>query len=93
MAHALTVRLPEGVYRAARSMADQRGISLNRLVQEALAEKAEKSLEERLHRAYDLLAEDAAGEDVESLFAMQAEALLGECRRMRPPGTGGVRSA
>jgi len=78
MEHALTVRLPEVIYRAARNMADQRGISLNRLVQEAIAEKAEKSVEERLHQAYDLLAADTAGEDVESLFAIQAEALLGE---------------
>ena len=78
MEHALTVRLPEGVYRAARNMADRRGISLNRLIQEAIAEKAEKSVEERLHQAYDLLAADSAGEEVESFFAIQAEALLGE---------------
>jgi predicted HicB family RNase H-like nuclease len=41
MDHALTVRLPDQVYRAARNMADRRGISINRLVQEAIAEKAE----------------------------------------------------
>ena len=78
MEHALTVRLPEGVYRAARNMADRQGISLNRLVQEAIAEKAEKSVEERLQQAYDLLAEDSAGEEVEGFLAIQAEALLGE---------------
>lgn len=76
MDHALTVRLPDQVYRAARNMADRRGISINRLVQEAIAEKAEKSVEERLSRAYDILAQDAAEADVESLFAIQAEALL-----------------
>jgi hypothetical protein len=78
MDHALTVRLPDPVYRAARNMADRRGISINRLVQEAIAEKAEKALEERSRRAYDVLAEDAAEADVENSFAIQAEALLGE---------------
>lgn len=78
MDHALTVRLPETVYRAARSMADRQGISLNRLVQEAIAEKAEKSVEERLQQAYDLLAADAEEADVEKYFAIQAEVLLGE---------------
>jgi hypothetical protein len=78
MDHALTVRLPDPVYRAARNMATCRGISLNRLVQEAIAEKAEKSVEERLRRAYDLLAADSAEDDIENSFAVQAEALLGE---------------
>ena len=78
MDYALTVRLPDQVYRAARNMADRRGISINRLVQEAIAEKAEKSVEERLSRSYDLLALDSAEADVESLFAVQVEALLGE---------------
>ena len=78
MDHALTVRLPDPVYQAARNMADRRGISINRLVQEAIAEKAEKSVEESLKRAYDLLAMDPAEADVENSFAIQAEALLGE---------------
>ena len=55
-----------------------RGISINRLVQEAIAEKAEKAVEERLSRAYDMLAEDSVGADIESFFAIQAEALLDE---------------
>jgi hypothetical protein len=77
MDHALTVRLPDQVYRAARNMADRRGISINKLVQEAIAEKAEKSVEERLRQAYDLLASDSET-DAESFFAIQAEALLDE---------------
>lgn len=76
MPHTLTVRLPDTLYRAARNMADRRGISLNRLVQEALAEKAEQALRERLERAYDVLAEDAEQADVEKYVAVQAEALL-----------------
>ena len=76
MDHALTVRLPDQVYRAARNMAERRGISINRLVQEAIAEKAKASLEERLSRAYDALAEDSSEVDVEYAFAVQAEAIL-----------------
>ena len=76
MDHALTVRLPDQIYRAAKDMADRRGISLNRLVQEAIAEKAKTSLEERLSRAYDVLAGDSP--NIENSFAIQAEALLGE---------------
>lgn len=78
MDHALTVRLPDPVYRAARNMADRRRISINRLVQEAIAEKAGRSVEERLAEAYDVLAMDSAEADIESSFAIQAEALLGE---------------
>jgi hypothetical protein len=59
-------------------MADRRGINMNRLVQEAIAEIAEKSVEERLSQAYDLLAEDSAETDIEKSFAIQAEALLDE---------------
>lgn len=76
MDHALTVRLPDQIYRAARNMAERRGISINRLVQEAIAEKAKTSLEERLSRAYDVLAEDSSEADVEHAFAVQAEAIL-----------------
>jgi len=78
MDHELTGRLPDQVYQAAGNMADRLGISINRLVQEAIAEKAEKSVEERLSRAYDMLALDTAEADVERFFAVQVEALLGE---------------
>lgn len=76
MEHALTVRLPVQVYQAARNMANRRGISINRLVKEAISEKAERSLDERLSQAYDLLAADPAETEIESSFAIQAEALL-----------------
>ena len=73
--HALTVRLPDRIYRAARNMADRNGISINRLVQEAIAEKAGKGMKDRLMQAYDLLADDASVEDA---LPVQAEALLHE---------------
>jgi hypothetical protein len=78
MDHALTVRLPDAVYKAARTMADRLGISINRLVLEAIKGMAERSVEERLREAYDLLAQDSSAADVEGFFAIQAEALLGE---------------
>ncbi len=76
MLHTLTIRLPDRIYRAARNMADRHGISLNRLVQETLAERAGKSVEARLKRSYDLLADDARESDVEDALPVQAEAIL-----------------
>jgi len=78
MTHALTVRLPQKLYLAAKNIAHRRGISVNRLVQEAIAEKAEKSLQDRLRKAYSVLAEDISETDIEKFFAVQAEALLNE---------------
>ncbi len=75
-AHSLTIRLPEPVYRAARRMAEREGVSLNRLVAEALEEKAKRSIARRLRAAYDELGRDAAEADVERFVGLQAEALL-----------------
>ena len=74
--HALTVRLPDQVYRAARNMAVRRGISINRLVQQAISEKAGTSMKDRLARAYDVLADDPAETSVDDALALQAEAVL-----------------
>lgn len=51
---------------------------MDRLEQEALAEKAERWMEERLGSAYDMLAEDSSEIEVENPFAVQVGALLGE---------------
>lgn len=74
--HSLTIRLPGGVYRAARRLAEREGISLNRLVAEALAERARQSTAKRLRDAYDELGRDAEEADSERFLAIQAEALL-----------------
>jgi urease gamma subunit len=74
--HALTVRLPDKVYRAARNMAERQGISLNRLVQQAIAEKAGKSVKHRLEQAYDLLADDPLESNVEEALSVQVEAVF-----------------
>ena len=76
MDHALTLRIPDTIYQAAKNIAARRGMSLNKLVQEAITEKAAQSMENRLKRAYDLLATDSSGEGIEEAFLLQAEALL-----------------
>jgi hypothetical protein len=76
MEHALTIRLPPAVYQAAKKLATRQGISLNRLVQDALSEKAVESLGNRLSRAYAILAEDADAGDIARSFAAQTETLL-----------------
>jgi hypothetical protein len=74
--HSLTVRIPDPVYRAARKLAKREGVSLNRLVVQALGEKARQSMERRLAEAYDTLGRDEAEADVETFLGVQAEALL-----------------
>jgi hypothetical protein len=74
--HSLTVRIPDSVYRAAKKLAEREGVSLNRLVIQALGEKARQSIERRLADAYEVLGHDEAEVDVETFLGVQAEALL-----------------
>ncbi len=59
-------------------MAEKEGKSLNRLIQDALIEKAGESTEARLRQAYSILGEDVEGSDVEPLLAVQVEAMLND---------------
>lgn len=74
--HSLTVRIPDAVYRAARKLAEREGVSLNRLVIQALGEKARQSIERRLADAYEVLGQDEAEAEADSFLGVQAEALL-----------------
>ena len=74
--HSLTVRIPDSVYRAARKLAEREGVSLNQLVIQALGERARQSIERRLAEAYEVLGQDEAEAEVETLLGSQAEALL-----------------
>jgi hypothetical protein len=76
LTHSLTIRLPDGIYRAARRLAEREGVSLNRLVADSLAERAKHSTARRLRRAYDDVGRDIAEADVETFIGVQAEALL-----------------
>ena len=74
--HALTIRLPERIFRTARRLAKIEGVSLNTLVEEAISARAKRTAARRLESAYDLLARDAAEAEVESLLGAQIETLL-----------------
>lgn len=77
--HAMTLRLPGPIYKAARRLARQRGVSLNRFVQDAIADQARRSVEARLRNAYDALSQDElAAREVESALAVQVEAILSD---------------
>ena len=41
--HALTVRLPDTTYQAVKRLAAKKGLSINKLIQEAITEKACRS--------------------------------------------------
>ena len=75
-AHALTVRLPETVYKTAKRLAKLEGVSVNALVREAISDRARRSAVRRLASAYELLGRDASEAEVESLLAAQVETLL-----------------
>ncbi len=74
--HSLTVRIPDSVYLAAKKLAAREGVSLNQLVIQALGERARQSVERRLAEAYEVLGQDEAEAEVETLIGIQAEALL-----------------
>jgi hypothetical protein len=76
LTHSLTVRLPEGVYRAARKLAEREGVSMNKLISDSLADRARRSTARRLERAYDDVGRDIDEADVERFISVQAEALL-----------------
>jgi hypothetical protein len=76
LTHSLTIRLPDGIYRAARRLAEREGVSLNKLVADSLAERAKRSTARRLRRAYDDVGRDISEADVETFIGVQAEALL-----------------
>ncbi|HYN41329.1 MAG TPA: hypothetical protein VE129_06110, partial [Thermoanaerobaculia bacterium] len=59
-----------------RKLAEREGVSLNRLVIQALGERARQSIERRLAEAYEVLGQDEAEAEVETFLGVQAEALL-----------------
>jgi len=75
-ARTLKISLSETVYRAARDLAAELGVSLEQLAREAIASRAAKPTERNLTEAYELLADDAAEADTEVFLEAQTEALL-----------------
>jgi hypothetical protein len=76
--HAITVRLQDTVYSSARQLAEKEGLSLEQLIEEAIAERTTRPSDATLQQAYEILAEDAETAEVEGLMAVQAETLLDE---------------
>lgn len=69
----LTVRLPEPLLRALRTIAERRGISLNAAVRFALERLAVDEREALLRTSYDVLGGDASEQDVETFIPAQSE--------------------
>lgn len=70
-AKALTVRLPEDLYRASAEVAKRRKVSLNSLVREGLNIILREEHYVRMYEAFGLVGEDASMTDVE--FAVDAQ--------------------
>jgi hypothetical protein len=73
--HALTIRLSDTIFATAQALARREGLSLNRLIQLAIVERARQATAGQMRQAYDLLADDAETAEVESLLAAQVEVL------------------
>jgi hypothetical protein len=74
-AKAMTIRLPQALYKAGREMAKRRRMSLNRLVQESLQATIRTEEEQRLYDAFTLVGQDTAESSVEFAIAAQLEVL------------------
>ena len=72
--HALNLRLDAKVYEALKSIAEQRGQSMNKVAEESILALAEATRKARLREAF---AKVAGGEsDVEFAFSAQREVVL-----------------
>jgi hypothetical protein len=72
----LTVRLDPALYQAASTLSKRRNLSLNKLVQEALARSVREDEERELYDAFELLGRFPDECDVEYAQAAQAEVAL-----------------
>lgn len=75
-AKAMTIRLPQALYRAGREMAKRRRVSLNQLVQESLQETIDEEKKQQLYHEFTLLGQDTAECDVEFAFEAQREVIM-----------------
>ena len=75
-AKTLTIRLPLGVYERATQLAEARGQSLNRLLQDGLQLLDSQDKERRLFNDFSAIADAGSDEsDVAFAFTAQAETL------------------
>ncbi len=73
---ALTIRLPEELYRAGAETAKRRKVSLNRLVQESLETALRAEEDRQLYEEFTRLGRDKELTDVEYAFEAQREVVL-----------------
>jgi TATA-binding protein-associated factor Taf7 len=74
--HQITLRLPESLYLQIKQLARQQRVSINRLAQEGLETLARQALAREMQAAYETLATDTAGTNVEDYLITQREIVL-----------------
>lgn len=72
----LSVRVPELLYRETRLIAERSKVSINALVNRALAEVVREAQNAEMYEAATLLGEDSEMSDVEFAFGAQAEVVM-----------------
>lgn len=69
----LSVRVPEPLYRETRLIAERSKVSINALVNQALAKVIQEAQDAEMYEAATLLGADSEMSDVEFAFGAQAE--------------------
>jgi hypothetical protein len=77
-ARQITLRLPESLYRQVKQLARKKRVSINKLAQEGLEALTQEDLAREMRAAYDALATDAEGSDVEIYLSAQREVVFRE---------------
>lgn len=72
----LSVRVPEPLYRETRLIAERSKVSINALVNRALAKVVREAQDSEMYEAATLLGEDSEMSDVEFAFGAQAEVVM-----------------
>jgi len=75
---ALTLRLPEDIYKEAKQIATERGESFSSFVRNVLKEKLKEERKKKLFEAFSLVAEDKEEANVEYAFEAQRQVVVEE---------------
>jgi hypothetical protein len=72
----LTLRLPPELYREAKGVAQEKGVSFSAFLRRLLTDKLRTENEKRLFNSFSLVAEHTAEADVDYAFQAQREVIL-----------------
>ncbi len=72
----LSVRVPEPLYTETRLIAERSKVSINALINQALAKAVQETQDQEMYDAATLLGGDAEMTDVDFAFGAQAEVVL-----------------